>query len=87
MRSDGLKPILRRMGFSPSGNVNGFTIALGLLVLLGAGSWLRDVTQPYKSTTTLRPANSPNGSGSKWRMKANWSRARPIGRRTSRPTS
>ena len=34
MRSDGLKPILRRMGFSPSGNVNGFTIALGLLVLL-----------------------------------------------------
>ena len=33
---------------------NGCTIALGLLVLLGAGSWLRDVTQPYKSGTTLR---------------------------------
>jgi hypothetical protein len=33
---------------------NGGTIALGLLVLLGAGSWLRDVTQPYKSGTTLR---------------------------------
>ena len=34
--------------------LNGCTIALGLLVLLGAGSWLRDVTQPYKSGTTLR---------------------------------
>jgi hypothetical protein len=30
------------------------TIALALLIALGAGSWLRDVTQPYKSTTTLR---------------------------------
>ena len=45
---------------SPSGGdgaaspVNGCTIALGLLVLLAAGSWLRDMTQPYKSTTTLR---------------------------------
>ena len=34
--------------------LNGCTIALGLLALLGAGSWLRDVTQPYKSATTLR---------------------------------
>ena len=42
------------MGFSPPHKLNGCTIALGLLVLLGAGSWLRDVTQPYKSTTTLR---------------------------------
>ena len=33
---------------------NACTITLGLFVLLGAGSWLRDVTQPYKSTTTLR---------------------------------
>jgi hypothetical protein len=33
---------------------NGCTIVLGLLVLLGAGSWLRDMTQPYKSATTLR---------------------------------
>jgi hypothetical protein len=30
------------------------TVALVLLVTLGAGSWLRDVTQPFKSTTTLR---------------------------------
>jgi hypothetical protein len=34
--------------------LNGCTITLGLLALLGAGSWLRDVAQPYKSTTTLR---------------------------------
>ena len=33
---------------------SGCTIALTLLALLGAGSWLRDVTQPYKSATTLR---------------------------------
>lgn len=33
---------------------NGCTIVLALLALLGAGSWLRDVTQPYKSPTTLR---------------------------------
>ncbi len=33
---------------------NGCTIVLALLALLGAGSWLRDVTQPYKSGTTLR---------------------------------
>ena len=36
------------------GDINAHTIVLGLLVLLGAGSWLRDVTQPYKSATTLR---------------------------------
>jgi hypothetical protein len=30
------------------------SILLALLALLGGGSWLRDVTQPYKSTTTLR---------------------------------
>jgi hypothetical protein len=34
--------------------LNSCTIALCLLLLLGAGSWFRDVTQPYKSTTTLR---------------------------------
>ena len=34
--------------------VNGATIALAVFVLIGAGSWLRDVTQPYKSGTTLR---------------------------------
>ena len=34
--------------------LNGCTIALALLALLGGGSWLRDVTQPYKSATTLR---------------------------------
>ncbi len=49
----------RRVGLPAAGAEwarywNGCTIALGLLVLLGAGSWLRDVTQPYKSTTTLR---------------------------------
>jgi hypothetical protein len=51
---DGLQPTLHRAGFGPGRYLNGCTIALGLLVLLGAGSWLRDVTQPYKSTTTLR---------------------------------
>jgi hypothetical protein len=50
----GLKSTLRRVGFSPPGYLNGCTIALALLALLGAGSWLRDVTQPYKSATTLR---------------------------------
>ena len=45
-RSGGLKPT--------PGNLNGCTVVLGLFALLGAGSWLRDVTQPYKSTTTLR---------------------------------
>ncbi len=54
MPSGELKPTLRRVGFSPPKNLNGCTIALGLLVLLGAGSWFRDVTQPYKSGTTLR---------------------------------
>ncbi|MGO9113626.1 MAG: ArnT family glycosyltransferase [Thermoguttaceae bacterium] len=34
--------------------LNGCTMVLGLLALLGAGSWLRDVSQPYKSATTLR---------------------------------
>jgi len=37
-----------------SQSINGCTIFLGLLALLAAGSWLRDVTQPYKSATTLR---------------------------------
>jgi len=49
-----LKPTLHRAGLSPPRTLNGCTIALGLLVLLGAGSWFRDVTQPYKSATTLR---------------------------------
>jgi len=53
-RIGGLKAAPRRMGFSTPGSLNGCTIILGLLALLGAGSWLRDVTQPYKSTTTLR---------------------------------
>ena len=43
----------RRRVASPK-MVNGCTIVLGLLALLGAGSWLRDVTQPYKSGTPLR---------------------------------
>ncbi len=50
----GLQPALRRVGFSLPRYSNGCTIVLGLLALLGAGSWLRDVTQPYKSATTLR---------------------------------
>jgi hypothetical protein len=50
---------LRRLPSSAIGmlrslHLNGCTIALGLLVLLGAGSWFRDLTQPYKSATTLR---------------------------------
>ena len=54
MRSGGLTPALRRMAFGPLGNSNGCTIALGLLVLLGARFWLRDLTHPYKSDFTLR---------------------------------
>src|SRR5208337_505935 len=38
----GLKPTLPNL----RGYLNNCTIALGLLALLGAGSWLRDVTQP-----------------------------------------
>jgi len=49
----------RRTASPPSGgrwrqSLNGCTIFLGLLALLAGGSWLRDVTQPYKSATTLR---------------------------------
>jgi hypothetical protein len=33
---------------------NGLTIALAAFALLAAGSWVRDLTQPYKSGTTLR---------------------------------
>ncbi len=56
LRRVGFSPpgILRRVGFSPPGILNGCTVVLSLLALLGAGSWLRDVTQPYKSATTLR---------------------------------
>ena len=50
----GPESIPRREGFSPSRYLNDCTIALGLLVLFGAGSWLRDVTHPFKSATTLR---------------------------------
>ncbi len=52
----GLKPRRQTSELKPTllGRLNGCTIALGLLVLLGVGSWLRDLAQPYKSTTTLR---------------------------------
>jgi hypothetical protein len=33
---------------------NTLSIVLALLVLMGAASWVRDLTQPYKSGTTLR---------------------------------
>jgi hypothetical protein len=38
----------------PVFTVNGMVVVLALLALLGAGSWVRDVAQPYKSGTTLR---------------------------------
>lgn len=40
--------------FRPARGLNLCTVVLLLLALLGAGSWLRDVMQPYKSATTLR---------------------------------
>ena len=54
VQSGGLTSTPRRLGLNPSGSWNGCTMALGLFVLLGARSWIHDLTQPYKSPTALR---------------------------------